>query len=178
MRHKTLTLVGILVFSASLTAAPLQDAPGFDPLVSLNGEISDVILTTPRYGIFDGVYFEVKGDEVVLGGYVVAPVTKMEIERRVAKVSGIAAIKNEIRVLPLSALDDAIRKKVYNEVFSTADLFKYAMGAYPALHIIVKGGHVTLVGVVDTDMDKKLAFLAARGVSGVFSVKNRLTVNN
>jgi hyperosmotically inducible protein len=50
------------------------------------------------------------------------------------------------------------------------------MGAVPSIHIIVKNGNVTLVGVVSTEMDKNLANIAASGVSGVFKVNNELQV--
>ena len=44
------------------------------------------------------------------------------------------------------------------------------------MHIIVKNGHVTLKGVVANEGDKQLAFMAANGVPGVFSVENQLKV--
>ena len=49
------------------------------------------------------------------------------------------------------------------------------LGNYP-IHILVKGGHITLEGVVDSQMDKTLAGMRARGVSGSFSVDNELQV--
>ena len=52
----------------------------------------------------------------------------------------------------------------------------YALRAVPSIHIIVKNGHVTLVGVAATKMDKDAAGIRANGVSGVFSVDNQLTV--
>ena len=42
--------------------------------------------------------------------------------------------------------------------------------------IIVKNGHVDLVGVVATQMDKQIAGIRANSVPGVFSVSNGLTV--
>jgi hyperosmotically inducible protein len=49
------------------------------------------------------------------------------------------------------------------------------LGSYP-IHIIVKGGHLTLEGVVDNEMDKNLANIRAHGVSGALSVDNQLQV--
>jgi hypothetical protein len=49
-------------------------------------------------------------------------------------------------------------------------------GAYP-IHIIVKNGRITLVGVVDSNMDKQIAETRAREVTGVFEVNDHLTVN-
>jgi hyperosmotically inducible periplasmic protein len=49
------------------------------------------------------------------------------------------------------------------------------LGNYP-IHIIVKGGRITLQGVVGNEMDKNLAGIRARGVSGAFAVDNQLQV--
>jgi hyperosmotically inducible protein len=50
------------------------------------------------------------------------------------------------------------------------------MGAIPQVHIIVKGGHVSLEGVVMNEMDKNIAGIAANTVPGVFSVENNLRI--
>ena len=47
---------------------------------------------------------------------------------------------------------------------------------FPRIHIIVKNGNVTLMGVVATEADKNLAGMMANGVSGVFKVVNDLRV--
>ena len=44
-------------------------------------------------------------------------------------------------------------------------------GTYP-IHIIVKNGRTTLMGVVDSQADKTVAEIRAREVSGVFSIEN------
>ena len=51
------------------------------------------------------------------------------------------------------------------------------IGNYP-IHIIVKGGRIQLLGVVDTEADRTAADLAARGVSGSFGVDNHITVHH
>ncbi len=50
------------------------------------------------------------------------------------------------------------------------------LGAYP-IHIVVKGGNVILVGVVDKRADSDRANLLANGVAGVLNVKNILEVD-
>jgi osmotically-inducible protein OsmY len=50
------------------------------------------------------------------------------------------------------------------------------MGSVPPIHIIVKNGHVTLEGIVNSQADKDTANLRANGVPGVFSVDNHLQV--
>ena len=46
----------------------------------------------------------------------------------------------------------------------------------PPIHIIVKNGDLTLEGVVDSQMDKDVAGIAAKGVSGAHKVTNNLRV--
>jgi hyperosmotically inducible protein len=65
---------------------------------------------------------------------------------------------------------------VAEAVFNDARLFNYGIQAVPPIHIIVKNGHVNLVGMVRTQADKDSAFIRANGVSGVFSVENNLQV--
>jgi hyperosmotically inducible protein len=50
------------------------------------------------------------------------------------------------------------------------------MGAVPPIHIVVKSGHVKLVGVVDNEADKNMAGIKANSVPNVFSVENDLRV--
>jgi hyperosmotically inducible protein len=56
-------------------------------------------------------------------------------------------------------------------------LQRYALGVQKPIRIIVKNGHVTLEGVVDSEGDKNLAGIRANGVSGIFSVDNNLQVS-
>ena len=52
-----------------------------------------------------------------------------------------------------------------------------SLGDYP-LHIIVKRGTITLLGVVDSEADKTVAGLRAREVAGSFGVENELVVEH
>jgi osmotically-inducible protein OsmY len=178
MKHKSIVILGILLLSVgTLLASPkCQDDPG-DLTAGLEQKITAAVLSSARYGVFDGVSFSVKDGKVILSGVVVMPITKEEIGRYVKKVDGIKKVTNNIEVLPLSGMDSAIREQLYNKLFSTADMYKYALGASPAIHIIVKGGRVSLEGTVFSKSDKKLALLASRGIPGVFSIENNLIVD-
>ena len=52
------------------------------------------------------------------------------------------------------------------------------MGAVPPVHIVVRGGHVTLEGVVASQFDKNLMNMRANLVPGFFSVTNNLRVES
>ena len=49
-------------------------------------------------------------------------------------------------------------------------------GTYP-IHIIVKNGRTTLMGFVGSEMDRRMAEIRAREVSGVFAVDNQIVVD-
>jgi hyperosmotically inducible periplasmic protein len=165
----------ITIASTGLAAPSIQQQAG-NPPVDLQKEVMDTILWMPRFGVFDNLAFELQGADVTLLGQVVMPITKVEAELRVKKISGIGKIVNKIEVLPVSQNDDLIRVRVFRGVFGTSNLDRYAMGPNPSIHIIVKNGHVTLEGVVSTKEDSDLALLAVRGIEGIFSVKNNLTI--
>ena len=76
----------------------------------------------------------------------------------------------------MSPFDDRIRRAVYRAIYSNAVLSRYAIQPVPPLHIIVKNGNVTLVGVVASEMDSNVAYIQANSVPGVFSVSNKLRV--
>ncbi|MET0622070.1 MAG: BON domain-containing protein [Pyrinomonadaceae bacterium] len=134
--------------------------------------------TLPYYGVFDWLEFEVRpGNTVVLRGQVVRPTTKSDAEARVKDVEGLAKVVNEIEVLPLSPQDDRLRAALYRAIYDwDGPLFRYATQAVPPIHIIVNNGRAVLKGVVATKADSDLAYLKARGVPGLFDVKNELQV--
>jgi hyperosmotically inducible protein len=107
---------------------------------------------------------------------VVRPTLKDDAERVVRKIPGVTRVINQIEVLPLSPNDDRIRMAEFRAIYGDPALQRYALGAVPPIHIIVKNGHVDLVGVVATQMDKQIAGIRANSVPGVFSVSNGLTV--
>ena len=109
-------------------------------------------------------------------GQVTRPTLKSDAEGVVKNIEGVATVKNEIEVLPLSPMDDQLRRAVFRAVYGEAGLNRYAVQAIPAIHIIVKNGNVALEGVVDSEMDSNLANLRANQVPNVFSVKNNLVV--
>ena len=102
--------------------------------------------------------------------------TMYDAETAVKRIPGVTKVVNNIKVLPLSAFDNQIRRAEFRAIFSTSDLGRYTMGFVPALHIIVNGGHVTLEGQVMNQMDRDVAGIAANTVLGVFSVTNDLQV--
>ena len=141
-------------------------------------EVRHELVTLPYYSVFDWLQFEVQGDgTVTLLGQVTRPTLKSDAGNVVKDIEGVTKVNNQIEVLPLSPNDDRIRRAVYQSLFNfNSPIFRYGMGAVPSIHIIVKNGNVTLKGIVDNEGDRNIANVRANGVSGVFSVKNELTV--
>ncbi len=142
----------------------------------LESAVSKALWTLPRYGVFDNLAFSVNGRDVVLSGQVLEPSTRQEAVRRVRRIRGVGRVVDSIEVLPVSPGDDAIRKAAYRALFATSALQRYAMGANPSIHIVVKDGHITLVGIVSSKEDAARALLAIRGVPGSMSQKSLLKV--
>src|SRR5689334_13311148 len=139
-------------------------------------EVRHQLVMLPWYSVFDNLAFRVDGDKVTLMGQVTRPTLKSDAEAVVKRIEGVASVKNEIEVLPLSPMDDQLRRAVYRAIYSEPGLSRYGFQAVASIHIIVKNGNVTLEGIVDNETDRNLANLRANQVPNVFSVKNNLVV--
>lgn len=139
-------------------------------------EVGHQLIQVPWLSVFDNLQYSVQGSEVTLSGQVWQPVTKDDAETAVKGIEGMTKVNNKIEVLPNSPFDDEIRRAEYRAIYGAPELQRYAMGVLPSIHIIVKGGHVTLVGTVDNEMDKNVAEIRAKSVANVFSVDDQLQV--
>jgi len=135
------------------------------------------LIMLPYYGVFDNLEFRVDGSTLTLLGEVTRPTLKSDAARVVKGIEGVQTVNNQIKVLPLSPMDDQIRLAVYRAVYRQPVLSQYALRAVPTIHIIVENGHVTLEGAVARQADKNIAGIKANGVFGVFSVTNNLQVD-
>ncbi len=172
----------LMFFAATLFAQTValpqarQKLGGESPTAYIQREVMHQLLMLPYYSVWDNLEYQVSGDTVTLLGQVVNPTTKSDAEDAVKHVEGVQKVINNIEVLPPSYQDDRIRREEYRAIYGFDGLSKYAWGAVPAIHIIVRNGHVDLVGVVDNANDKNMADIQARSVPGVFSVKDDLQV--
>jgi hyperosmotically inducible protein len=139
-------------------------------------EVGHELLMLPYFGVFDNIAYKVDGYNVTLLGQVVRPSLRSDAENAVKHIEGVEHVDNQIEVLPSSPMDDRLRLRLFNAIYGYPALQKYSLGVQKPIRIIVKSGHVTLEGVVDSDGDKNLAGLRANGVPGTFSVTNHLQV--
>ena len=130
----------------------------------------------PYANVFDYMTFTVDDNgAVTLNGEVTNPVLKSDAANVVKRVEGVARVDNKIQVLPVSFFDNRLRLRLYRTIYS-GPLQRYSLGVNKSIRIIVENGHVKLVGVVDSEMDKNIAGLRANTVPGIFSVDNQLKV--
>jgi hyperosmotically inducible periplasmic protein len=151
----------------------------------------------PYYGVFDYIVFRVDGGTVYLAGFSFEGRLRADAEMAVKRASGVIEVANKIEVLPASQNDDRIRWATFYRIYTDDFLSRYApggvygvlqdlrderhfpgmqpVGRYP-IHIVVKNGRTILLGVVDSAVDRQVAEVRAREVTGVFEVKNDLVV--
>jgi len=172
---------GVLLLAGMAYGAPAPTAgAAVDPdIAAITKKVEHNLAMLPWYGIFDDLKFQMNGSEVILSGQVTSEhsQTKNDAENEVRQIPGITKVENNIQVLPLSMIDNQIRRAEYRTIFSQSDLGRYTMGANPPVRIIVANGHVTLEGTVMNQMDRDIAGLAANSVPGVFSVTNNLQID-
>jgi hypothetical protein len=190
-----------LALAGSVAAAQLQVKSSIE-------EIRHELLQLPYYGVFDFIAFSYDKGTVTLLGYAYSPRLKADAERAAKRASGVDQVIDKIEELPASLNDDELRWRAYYAIYQDPFLSRYAPGGgmlwghrhalggpalrplgpgpflgleaagnYP-IHVIVKNGHITLLGVVDNEGDKTIAGVRAREVPGSFGVQNDLMVEN
>jgi len=96
-----------------------------------------------------------------------------DIGKRVGGISGVKDVKNQIEVLSVSTYDEDLRLRIARAIYGNSAFWRYGARANPPIHIIVDHGHVTLVGVVNSQVERMLARSLATGF-GELSVTNDL----
>jgi len=172
-----LTLLAVLSLSLTLSMLAQNNEASAKAQERLQKEVRHELVMLPFLGVFDNLAFKVNGYNVTLLGQVTRPTLKTDAERVVKRIEGVESVDNQIEVLPVSPNDDRLRRRLYRAIYGYPSLQKYDMPVIKPIRIIVKNGNVTLEGVVDSEMDKNVANIRARGVSGSFSVTNNLVVS-
>jgi len=136
-------------------------------------DISDQVNRYTQFTIFDSISASVDQGRVVLNGWVTMPYKRDDIEKRVKRVDGVSGVDNKIQVLPVSQFDDELRFRIARAIYGHSLFWNYANMANPPIHVVVNKGHVTLEGVVQSNVDRMVARSLASGF-GAFDVKNEL----
>lgn len=166
----------MMAFSAIVQPTIAQQGPSPEAEKRIQNEVRHQLVMLPFLDVFDNLTYKVDGYNVTLGGQVTRPSLKSSAEAVVKKVEGVEKVDNQIEVLPPSPMDDRLRIRLFRAIYGYAPLQRYALPVIKPIRIIVKSGHVTLEGVVDSEGDKNLVTLRAKSVPGTFSVANNLAV--
>ena len=197
-------IVALFVLAAGPLAAQDNDAKIQEEIVNLINKVRKNLLMLTEYGPFDYITFSLarseKGYTVILKGFASRPSLKDAAEKTVQRVDRVANVDNQIEVLPVSPSDEEIRMEAYVKIYGNQSLSRYNPGrgvpiygrdvaraslfgisqnppvGFHPISIIVKNGHLTLEGVVDSEFDKNLASTVAGQVKFAFSVTNNLVV--
>jgi hyperosmotically inducible protein len=180
MKRNFLKLLGMTaVFALAGIAGAATSASGSLTDSDIAAKAVHEIRMYPRYTIWDNISVRVNGGNAELMGQVSQPFKKADLQRIVQRVPGVTSLSNELEVLPVSFNDDNLRIRVARAIYRDAVLSRYAIQTVPPIHIIVKNGHVTLEGVVNSDMEKQVAFMRASSAGLSFGpVQNNLRVEN
>lgn len=176
MKAKLLVFPALLLLASAAWGQGNQAPVPAQAEERLQREVRHQLLLLPRLSVFDNLAYKVNGYTVTLIGQVTDPVEKSDAENAVKHIEGVEKVDNQIEVLPLSPMDNDLRRQLFVAIYGYPSLQKYAMPVVKPIRIIVKNGHVTLEGVVDSEGDKNTAEIRAKSVSGVFSVNDNLQV--
>lgn len=154
------------------------DVEGNVPDAQLERELADKLrYDRVGYGItFNALALKVENGVVTVSGDVHDYPSRDSAMAIVETTPGVKDAIDNINVLPTSILDDEIRLRVARAIYGNSTLSRYALDPQKPIRIVVDNGHVTLYGVVDSQMDKQIAETQARSVPNVFSVDDKLVV--
>jgi hyperosmotically inducible periplasmic protein len=174
-----LVLATGIAFAGSAPQAILPGSPDQSNAQSIAKKVRHEIVMYPHYTIFDDIKFTVNQGSVELEGAVTQPYKKSDLGKIVQKVPGVASVTNDLKVLPLSSMDDQLRLQIARAIYRDPSLSTLGFQALPPIHIIVDNGHVTLEGVVNNALQKHIAGIRASSTGLSFGpVINNLTVEN
>ena len=134
------------------------------------------IVTYYAYGIFDNLNLSCQNNELTVSGQVTQPFKKSDIGNFLEHIKGVAALDNQIEVLPTSIYDDRLRLALARAIYGDPYFVHYRNQPLPPIHIIVKNGNVALEGVVATNVDRAKAESNARFAATFFGLTDNLRV--
>jgi hyperosmotically inducible protein len=168
----SLLSLGAPVFASAPAADAAQERQERKDLQVFN-DVADQVNRYTQLTIFDSISASVTDGKVVLSGWVTMPFKRDDLEKRVRKVESVTTVDNKIGVLPVSIFDDELRFRIARAIYSNSSFWHYAAMSNPPIRIVVNRGHVSLEGVVQSNVERMLARTLASGF-GEFDVKNAL----
>ena len=138
-------------------------------------DVGTAIDRYPFYTIWDEIGGRVDNGIVTLSGRVAPGRDKArELFERIARVPGVQGVEMDIRMLSPSSGDARIRHLIARRLVANSHFERFRTMRNPPFHIIVNHSIVTLVGYVQSEIERiELQRVAAR-TPGVLRVENQL----
>ena len=188
------TLTGTVdLYQRKLDAAKLArktaNVQGVRNLITVGGpnvpdeQLEEKLATKLRYvrvgydNTFDYFALGVKDGVVTVEGQDRTGIGRDEAMADIANMPGVKDVIDNVSIAPVSIFDDGLRIRAMRAIYRDPVLSKYAIDPARPIRIIVANGHVTLVGSVDSAMDKNIAGIRANQLFGAFTVDNKLVVD-
>lgn len=173
MNHRLKTTLLLLLAPSLLISTPLHGQDLSAPKTLSDTEISAAIKADIRDAsrIAGGeIDVSSKAGLVTLSGTATSLLDKQIAGKIAKRTRGVGAVLNQMLVVASDRSDDDIRDDV-DKVLRINDSVDE-----PRIAVDVSRGEVSMTGKVDSLAEKRIAELAASGVSGVTSVSNQITV--
>jgi hyperosmotically inducible protein len=167
------------VMTAILAVPAFAASEAADANPDLDKQVRQAINKLAYYSVFDDLSYSISEAGIVtISGQVTQYTVRNSALAAVSRLTGVVRVEDKIEVLPLSPFDNNIRLRAYNAIFGYPALSRYAINARPPIRILVKNGNITITGVVNNDLDRKLVYSRIRALPGAFTVTNGLRLDS
>jgi hyperosmotically inducible protein len=178
LRTTKAALVAVALAGALLSLPQVSLAAagrsGIPALAQDDSGIAGAVQARLNKSQFKNVKVNVQNGVATLSGTVDLYEYKVDADKRVHKVKGVEAVRNEIEVAGPSVSDQELQSKLQEKL--AYDRVGYG-NAFNAIGVSVQNGAVTLSGHARTDVDKDSALALVSTYPGVKDVTNEIEVD-
>ncbi len=167
--RRSLTVDGVAVVVSEMEIPPAESDQ------KLANEVGKAVQRYPHYTVFDYLDGRINAGVITLIGKVTAERDKAgDLFERVAKIPGVQDIQNQIETITPSSADDNLRRTIARVVFGSSHFQQFNSRSNPPFHIVVERSIVTLLGYVQSEIERREMEQMARQTTGVLRVVNLL----
>jgi hypothetical protein len=106
--------------------------------------------------VFNFIEVAVDGAVVTLTGTVRHASRGTQIERAIAKIGGVRAVRNQLHAPRTGAGDERLRRELVRGIYGHSSLSRYRLLLVPPIRILVEQGRVVLAGRVSSPVEREL----------------------
>ena len=175
-RQSFVGIAGMLMMTGTLHAFAGEIAAAGDE--KLRRAAEEAVRTDPFLGVFDQVFVEVEGGHLRLSGSVEQACRREAAAARVARLSGVLDVRNDIEVQSSAPADVMLRRRLFERLYYGGVIEASSRPDWP-VRILVSDGRVTLAGELTGDVDRdRLEAIAWNSGARFVEVELQLPVNS